>query len=84
MSLRSNTLLRLFLVLVLIGGALDTPVREREAANENTPLELLFDPQSVTERFTLMDDYGLRPVPPRVPSYLLRVLSSDSSRSEED
>ncbi|KAG7327801.1 hypothetical protein KOW79_009407 [Hemibagrus wyckioides] len=81
MSLRSGTLIGLFLVLVLIGGALNTPVRERETMNENTPLDLLFDPESFTDQFTLMDDYGVRPVPPRVPSYLL---SSDSSGLEED
>ncbi|KAK3561844.1 hypothetical protein QTP86_017495 [Hemibagrus guttatus] len=55
MSFRRSTVIRLFLVLVLIRGALERPVREREIMNENTPLDLLFDPESITDQLTLID-----------------------------
>ncbi|KAF7703539.1 hypothetical protein C0J45_9125 [Silurus meridionalis] len=72
MLLESDRFTRFFLISVLIGGALTLPIVERERFQEDTPLDLLFDPKPVQDHFTPVDDYGVKPVPPHVPSYLLR------------
>ncbi|KAL7866873.1 hypothetical protein AOLI_G00146870 [Acnodon oligacanthus] len=72
MLFKSITFRFLLLVYFLTGGGLTTPFRNKETTIEGAPLELLFDPDPVKSDLTLVDDYGVMPIPPHVPAYLLK------------
>ena len=61
----------LLLILVLIGGGLAAPLWNRGRGEETANLELISDPHLVKDHISLFDDYGVRPVYPRLLPYLL-------------